>query len=377
MNRSELQKVRRVVVKVGSGVVSHPSGGLRDDVIESLAEDIAQLIQDGRQVVLVSSGAVAEGKVILGFHRLKNGISIPQQQACAAVGQARLIWSYERCFDQFGQKVGQVLLTRDDLENRRRYLNARNTLFTLLSMGVLPIVNENDTVMVEEIKFGDNDNLSALVTLMVEADLLVVLSTVEGLYTCDPTTGSGEFIDEVDCVDHCLFEQCDMSGISPLGRGGMRSKVEAIQKVVDSGIPAVIAKGGEEGVLSEILQGETIGTFFRPRDVRLGGKKRWIAYTLQPAGRIVIDDGAVRALAESGKSLLPSGIVAVEGEFEMGDAVSCVDKDGREIARGLTNYNSNEIRKIKGCHSGEIKRILGYTHSQEVIHRDNLVLMVH
>ncbi len=377
MNRDELHEARRVVVKVGSGVISHPAGGLREEVIQAIAGDIAEVIQGGRQVVLISSGAVAEGKVVLGFHRLKNGVSIPQQQACAAVGQARLIWSYERCFDEFGQKVGQVLLTRDDLENRRRYLNARNTLFTLLAMNVLPIVNENDTVMVEEIKFGDNDTLSALVTLMVEADLLVVLSTVEGLYTCDPATGRGEFIGEVDSVDHCLFEQCDMSGISALGKGGMRSKVEAIQKVVDSGIPAVIAKGGEDGTISRILQGEPIGTFFVPRQVRLGGKKRWIAYTLQPSGRLVLDDGAVRALVQGGKSLLPSGIVEVVGEFEMGDAVSCVDEDGAEVARGLTNYTSDEVRRIKGHHSGEIREILGYTHSQEVIHRDNLVLMVH
>ncbi len=377
MNRSELHKVRRVVVKVGSGVISHPSGGLRDEVVRTLARDIAGVIQDGKEVILISSGAVAEGKAVLGFSRLKNGISIPQQQACAAVGQARLIWYYERCFEDFGQKVGQVLLTRDDLENRRRYLNARNTLFTLLSLGVLPVVNENDTVMVEEIKFGDNDNLSALVTLMVEADLLVVLSTVEGLFTCDPTTGAGEFIDEVESVDHCLFEQCDMSGVSALGRGGMRSKVEAIQKVVDSGIPAVIAKGGEEETLSRILAGERLGTFFRPRQVRLGGKKRWIAYTLQPAGRLVIDRGAVRALVDSGKSLLPSGILEVVGDFEMGDAVVCVDENGAEIARGLTNYTSDEVRRIKGHHSGEIREILGYTHSQEVIHRDNLVLMVH
>jgi len=323
------------------------------------------------------NGAEVAIKVVLGFHRIKNGISIPQQQACASVGQARLIWSYEKCFDEFGQKVGQVLLTRDDLENRRRYLNARNTLFTLLTMGVLPIVNENDTVMVEEIKFGDNDTLSALVTLMVEADLMVAFSTVEGLYTNDPTTGKGEFIDEVESVDQCLFEQCDMRGISALGRGGMRSKVEAIQKVVDSGIPAVIAKGGEEGSLQRILAGETIGTFFRPRKVRLGGKKRWIAYTLQPAGRLVIDDGAVTALTQGGKSLLPSGVVQVEGEFEMGDAVSCVNNEGDEIARGLTNYTSEEVKRIKGHHSGRIKEILGYTHSQEVIHRDNLVLMVH
>jgi len=377
MNRDELHKSRRIVVKVGSGVISHPSGGLRDEVIHSIAQDIAYCIQDSREVVLISSGAVAEGKAVLGFSRLKNGISIPQQQACAAVGQARLIWSYERCFDEFGQKVGQVLLTRDDLENRRRYLNARNTLFTLLSLNVLPIVNENDTVMVEEIKFGDNDNLSALVTLMVEADLLVVLSTVEGLYTCDPSTGDGEFIQEVDCVDQCLFEQCDMSGISALGRGGMRSKVEAIQKVVDSGIPAVIAKGDQEGILLRILEGEPIGTFFKPREVRLGGKKRWIAYTLQPVGKLVIDQGAAKALVESGKSLLPSGILEVVGTFEMGDAVSCVSEDGTEIARGLTNYTSEEVNRIKGLHSGKIKEVLGYTHSQEVIHRDNLVLMVH
>jgi len=359
-------------VKVGSGVIAHPHGGLREEVISQLTTDLAGLQSQGKEVVLVSSGAVAAGMGILGLK--EKPTSIPLKQACAAVGQAHLIWAYERHFEKCGQRVAQILLTRDDLEHRRRYLNARNTLFTILKMGVIPIINENDTVMVEEIKFGDNDNLSALVAMMGEADLLVILSTVNGLYTCNPSKGGAQLISEVRSINGEL-EHCQMTGTSPMGTGGMVSKIEAIKKVVASGIPAVIARGDEPKVLWRVLEGKEVGTFFLPREERLVGRKRWIGYTLQPVGALVIDDGAVRALVEGGKSLLPRGVLEVRGTFEMGDPVSCVTRENKEVARGLVNYSSHEIEQIKGLHSSEIERVLGYHHSPEVIHRDNLVVL--
>ncbi|RLD94969.1 MAG: glutamate 5-kinase [Aquificota bacterium] len=372
MREQYLEGCRRLVVKVGSGVIAHPQGGLREEVVSGLALDLADLRNQGMEVILVSSGAVAAGIGVLGLQGRPK--SIPAKQACAAVGQAHLIWAYERHFERWGQKVAQVLLTRDDLEHRRRYLNARNALFTILKMGVIPIINENDTVMVEEIKFGDNDNLSALVAMMAEADLLVILSTVEGLYTCDPSRGGASLLREVRSINGELGK-CDVSGLSSVGTGGMASKVEAIKKVVASGIPAVIARGDEPRVLCRILEGEEVGTFFLPREERLVGRKMWIGYTLQPVGSLVIDDGAVEALVRRGKSLLPRGVLEVRGAFEMGDPVSCLDKDGREVARGLVNYSSPEIERIKGVHSSKIQEVLGYHHSDEVIHRDNLVVL--
>jgi len=367
-----LRGCRRLVVKVGSGVIAHPQGGLREEVVSSLAQDLADLRNQGMEVILVSSGAVAAGMGVLGLRERPR--SIPVKQACAAVGQARLMWAYERHFERWGQRVAQVLLTRDDLEHRRRYLNARNTLFTILKMGVIPVINENDTVMVEEIKFGDNDNLSSLVAMLAEAHLLVILSTVEGLYTCDPSRGEATLLKEVRSINGEL-EKCDVRGLSSVGTGGMASKVEAIKKAVASGIPALIARGDEPRVLARIVGGEDVGTFFLPREERLVGRKRWIGYTLHPLGTLVIDNGAVEALVKRGKSLLPRGVLEVRGTFDMGDPVSCVDGEGREVARGLVNYSSAEIEKIKGVHSSKIQEVLGYHHSDEVIHRDNLVVL--
>ncbi len=372
MRRDCLARCRRMVVKVGSGVVAYPNGGLREEVVSQLAMDLADLQSQGKEVILVSSGAVAAGMGVLGFR--EKPISIPVKQACAAVGQAHLIWAYERYFEKWGQRVAQVLLTRDDLEHRRRYLNARNALFSILKMGVIPIINENDTVMVEEIKFGDNDNLSALVAMLGEADLLVILSTVDGLYTCYPAEDGAHLLLEVHSINGEL-ERCQMAGVSPMGTGGMVSKVEAVKKVVASGIPAVIARGDEPKVLWRILGGEEVGTFFLPRRERLVGRKRWIGYTLQPVGSLVIDDGAVGALVKDGRSLLPRGVLEVSGTFGMGDPVSCVSREGREVARGLVNYSSHEIERIKGLHSSKIEEVLGYHHSPEVIHRDNLVVL--
>ncbi len=373
MRREDLHKCRRIVVKVGSGVIAHPHGGLKEKVISNLALELAELQAQGKEVILVSSGAVAAGMGILGFRDRPS--SIPVKQACAAVGQAHLIWTYERHFERWGQRVAQVLLTRDDLEDRRRYLNARNTLFSILRLGVIPLINENDTVMVEEIKFGDNDNLSALVAMMGEADLLVILSTVEGLYTSDPNrSGNAFLLSEVSTFSDEL-ERCQIEGVSPIGTGGMLSKIKAIKKAVASGIPAIIAQGDNQRVLRKILKGEKVGTFFPPRGERLEGRKRWIGYTLHPMGVVVIDNGAARALTKEGRSLLPKGVLRVEGAFEMGDPVSCITQDGKEIARGLVNYSSQEIERIKGLHSSEIEGALGYHHSPEVIHRDNLVVL--
>lgn len=372
MKRRFLQDCKRVVLKVGSGVIAHLHGGLKEEVIASLSMDLAELRGQGLDVILVSSGAIAAGLGILGFEGKLT--SIPAKQACAAVGQAHLMWSYERHFERWGQKVAQVLLTRDDLEHRRRYLNARNTLFTLLKMGVIPIVNENDTVVVEEIKFGDNDNLSALVALMLESDLLVMLSPVKGLYTGPPEGEGVSLISEVRNIDNEL-QGCRLEGVSELGTGGMGSKLEAIRKVVASGLPAVIARGDEPKVLRRLLKGEDVGTFFYPRGERLGGRKRWIGYALHPVGRIVIDDGAAKAIIEGGRSLLPKGVLEVMGGFGMGDPVSCVTKEGVEVARGLVNYSSEEVNKIRGLHSSHIEEVLGYHHSDEVVHRDNLVVL--
>jgi len=371
LRKKLLQGSKRIVIKVGSSVIAHFDGGLKEDVISFLSCDLVGLKNQGIDVILVSSGAIAAGLSTLGLKKAK---SIPLKQACAAVGQAYLMWTYEKHFEKWGQKVAQVLLTRDDLEHRRRYLNARNTIFALLKMGVIPVINENDTVVVEEIKFGDNDNLSALVALMLEADLLVMLSPVEGLYTRPPGGKSASFISEVENIEKEL-KRCEFEGVSELGTGGMHSKLEAIKKVVASGIPAVIAKGYELGLLQRLIEGEEIGTFFYPKQERLGGRKRWIGYALHPVGKIIIDDGAALAITKRGKSLLPKGVLDVIGNFGMGDPVECVTLGGIEIARGLVNYSSDEIKKIKGLHSSRIEEVLGYHHSDEVIHRDNLVVV--
>ncbi len=364
--------IRRLLVKVGSGVIAEPEGGLNEKKIREIVEEIAYLKRSGVNVILVSSGAIACGMSILGIR--KRPSEIPKRQALAAVGQAHLIRTYEKFFNNHGIKVGQVLLTRDDVEHRRRYLNAKNAITELLKMGIVPIINENDTVMVEEIKFGDNDKLSALVSIMMEVDLLVMLSTVDGLYTSDPSKDSkAELIEVVDAMDLQRPDFCTLKGCSYLGSGGMESKVMAISQVVASGIPAVIAKGRPD-VLKDILKGEAVGTFFIPSEKRIMGKKRWIAFATHPSGKIIIDEGAYVAICKRGKSLLPSGVIDVEGKFDVGDVVSCVTVDGKEVARGLVNYPSHDLERIKGLKSSDIEGVLGYKHSDEVIHRDNMVI---
>ena len=364
--------LKRVLVKVGSGVIAELEGGLREDKVQDVVEDVIFLRERGIDVILVSSGAVACGMSILGIKRRPT--EIPKKQALAAVGQAHLIRTYEKYFNRAGLNVGQVLLTKDDVENRKRYLNAKNAISELLKMGIVPIVNENDTVMVEEIKFGDNDRLSALVAIMMDVDFVFILSTVDGLYTADPTKDTGaKLISVVDCSREDPFAICSVGGSSFFGTGGMASKLVAVSQLASSGIPSIVAKGSK-GIIRRILEGEEVGTLFLPVDKRVVGKKRWLAFATHPAGKLIIDDGAYVAITKRGKSLLPSGILDVEGRFDSGDVVSCVTVDGREVARGLTNYSSEELVRIKGHKTFEIEEILGYKTSDEVIHRDNLVV---
>jgi len=347
--------------------------GLDLVAFSKLAKEISQLHTGSRRITLVSSGAIAAGLEKLEYDRKPD--SIPHIQAAAAVGQTHLMKIYQDCFSNYHKKVAQILLTHDDLGNRRRYLNARNTLLTLLDLGFIPIVNENDTVAVEEIKFGDNDNLSALVTSLVGADLLIILSDIEGLYDHDPKRGEkARLIHVVENVDRDI-ESCATETKNPFCVGGMASKIEAARKAARFGVSTVVANGKAEGILTRILEGEVVGTFFSPLADRLSSRKQWIAYGLKPAGRIVVDDGAKKAIVSNGKSLLPTGVNAVQGAFERGDAVCCFDSRGFEFARGLVNYNCNELESIQGRKSQEIEGIIGYKYTDEIIHRDDLVIL--
>ncbi len=371
--RRALSRARRIVVKVGSGLVTAPDQGPVVSNIARLAADLAGLVEDRREVALVSSGAIVTGMARLGLTARPR--SIPEKQAAAAVGQSALMWHYEQAFKRHGILVGQVLLTGQDISDRARYLNARNTLLALLGFGVLPIVNENDTVAVDEIKVGDNDNLAALVAHLIDADLLILLTDVDGLYTGDPrrdpTARRLETVEAVtEDIQRLAFDEAGRVSV-----GGMSTKLEAAQKAGASGIPMIIASGREEGTLARVLRGETAGTFFRPRDDRLAARKRWIAFAVPPQGRLVVDAGAKKALTERGKSLLPSGLRDVEGDFGAGAVVALSEFDGGEFARGLANYDAMELRKIRGVKTGEIERVLGYKGCDEVIHRDNLVLL--
>jgi len=371
--RRALPKVKRLVVKVGSGLISSSSAGLLPDRIAALADEMALLVKDGKEVVLVSSGAIASGMARLGLTRRPR--SIPEKQAAAAVGQSALMWHYEQAFARFGIRVAQVLLTQEDISERRRYLNARNTLLVLLGFHVLPIVNENDTVAVEEIKVGDNDNLAALVAHLIDADLLVLLTDVDGLYTGDPRRDPGaRRLETVEAVTEEI-QRLVWDAEGRVSVGGMSTKLEAAQKVTSSGIPMVIASGRESGMLPRVLRGEPVGTYFAPRGDRLAARKRWIAFAAPPQGRLTVDAGARNALTERGKSLLPSGVVDVEGEFHAGEVVSLSEPDGKEFARGLTNYDAVELRKIQGAKTSALEELLGYKSFDEVIHRDNLVLL--
>jgi glutamate 5-kinase len=368
-----ISRVRRVVVKVGSGVLTKDLD-LNTEIINRLAGEICWLIQTkGVEVLLVSSGAIASGLKKVGLS--SQPADIPKKQATAAVGQSRLIMEYEKAFERCGQKVAQILLTMDDLSNRRRYLNARNTLYTLLGWDIVPIINENDTVVVKEIKFGDNDTLSAMITHLMDADLLINLTDIDGLHDKDPRVNpDATLFPLVRTIDRTLEKAaCKIPGA--VGTGGMYSKVQAAKKVTLSGIPMIIANGLVPDVLKRIFEAQEIGTLFLPRKERMTSRKCWIAFTLKPKGVITVDQGARRAIVKQGKSLLPAGIVDVQGTFGIGAPVQCVDSNKKPIATGLVNYTSADIRKMMGLKTGQIEKQLGYKYYDEVIHRDNLVLI--
>src|SRR6267378_382821 len=371
--RRQLGRVRRLVVKVGTSLIAEPGTGPDPDRIAALAAEIAGA-RDGREVVLVSSGAIVTGMARLALPARPR--SIPEKQAAAAVGQSALMWHYEAAFKRHGIPVGQVLLTAQDIGDRARYLNARNTLLALLRFGVLPIVNENDTVAVEEIKVGDNDNLSALVASLIEADLLVLLTDVDGLYTDDPAVNrEARKLETVDAVtDEITRLARDRE--DPISVGGMATKLQAARKAAAAGVPMIIASGREPGVLRRVLDGESVGTYFAPKADRLGARKRWIAFAVPPQGRLTVDAGALTALTQRGKSLLPSGIVEIEGDFDSGEVVALLGgAGGKEFARGVVNFDATELRKIRGAKTQEIEHRLGYKSFDEVIHRDNLVIL--
>lgn len=369
--KAHLANVRRVLVKVGSAVLTGEDG-LDLNIIEQLVGDIAALRERGCQVVLVSSGAIASGKHRMGIEgKLK---SIPQKQAAAAVGQGRLMRVYSNAFGKHGLFVGQVLLTMSDITDRKRFLNIRNTLFTLMDWGVITIINENDTVAVDEIKFGDNDHLAAMVANIVEAHLVINLTSTEGLYDRNPTDSRKAKLIPLVTEITPEIEAAATEEATPVGMGGMKSKVQAAKKVIASGIPYIIAPGRRVGVLQEIMDGKETGTLFLPLAEHLNSRKYWIAFTLRSRGRVLIDDGAKEALIQDGKSLLPSGVTQVEGDFALGDPVTCADAAGNAIAKGLVNYSADEIRKIMGLKSSRIEQVLGYKDYDEVIHRDNLAV---
>lgn len=368
-----LRDSRRLVVKVGSTLVTNAGAGLDRESIAHWAAQIAALRGLGKEVLMVSSGAIAEGMQRLGWRKRPH--MMHDLQAAAAVGQMGLVQVYESCFREHGMRTAQVLLTHSDLADRKRYLNARSTLRTLLGLGVIPVINENDTVVTDEIRFGDNDTLAALVTNLIEADCLVILTDQPGLHTADPRRDPGAtLVREARAGDPALESQAGGAG-SLIGRGGMLTKVLAAKRAARSGAHTVIASGREPDVLVRLAAGESLGTFLMADTAPLAARKQWLADHVQVSGRLHLDAGAVRALVQDRKSLLPIGVKSVDGEFERGAVVGCYAPDGREIARGLVNYGSTESRRILGRPSSEIEAVLGYVDEPELIHRDNLVLI--
>lgn len=371
--KSAVREAGRLVVKIGSSLVTNGGQGLDHGALATWAEQIAALTKAAKQVVLVSSGAVAEGMQRLGWARRPHALH--ELQAAAAVGQMGLVEAYESCFRKYNLRTAQILLTHEDLSNRKRYLNARTTLRTLLDLGVIPVINENDTVATEEIRFGDNDTLGALVTNLIEADVLVILTDQSGLYTADPRrTAGAELVSDARAGDPELERMAGGVG-SEFSRGGMLTKVQAARRAARSGAATVIASGREPNILVRLAAGEKIGTQLLPETLTITARKQWLADHLQVRGRLHLDLGAVRALKVEGKSLLPIGVRDVSGDFERGEVVSCLDPEGTEIARGLVNYSAPETRKILKTPSQEIEARLGYVDEPELIHRDNLVLL--
>lgn len=370
--RTRLPAAHRVVVKVGTSTLTDGAGGFNVSHMDQLASELARAADEGREVVLVTSGAIGAGMGRLGLKARPR--TIPEKQGVAAIGQGLLMHMYQTLFERYGRVVAQLLLTRDDLTHRQRHLNSRNTFFSLWRMGAIPIVNENDTVAVDEIKFGNNDTLAALVAALVAADLLIVLSDVDGVYRRDPRVDpEAPLLSVVTRVDEALEEAAGGPG-SDFGTGGMATKLQAAKIATAAGIATVVANGSRPGIIRSILRGDDVGTLFVPREEKMGGWKRWIAFYQSPRGRLHVDEGAVRALVDHGKSLLPIGIREIEGDFDEGDVVVVVDPRGSEVARGVVNYPRGDVAKIMGCSSKEIEERLGYKYYDEVIHRDNLVL---
>jgi len=370
--RPEAERARRIVVKVGSSTLTD-DGELRDDAFGDITRQVACLRDAGREVVLVSSGAIAIGSRDLGWSVPRE--SIPEKQAAAAVGQIGLTELYKKHFGSAGYKVGQILVTRSGLEDRERFLNARHTLLTLLRTGVIPIVNENDTVATEEIRFGDNDNLSATVVNLVGADLLIILTDVDGLYSEPPRAGrpTPPLFGVIDAVTPEI-ERAAQGSSNAFGRGGMTTKLEAARVAARCGAMTVLCNGQTEDSIVRAAMGEEMGTLFRA-GVRIRSRKHWLAFTTQTRGELTLDAGAVDAVEGRGTSLLPAGIAGVEGTFGIGDTILCRAPDGRPVARGLTAYSSEDIRRIAGLGTSQIQQVLGYSNGDEVVHRDNLVLL--
>lgn len=372
--REALKKAKRIVVKVGTSTITYANGKRNFSQIDRLARELSDLQNQGKEMILVSSGAVAVGVDRLGLPAKPS--TIPGKQACAAVGQGVLMHTYEKLFADYGQIVAQVLITRTEAIDRHRYTNCRNTFMTLLQQGVIPIVNENDVVALDELKIGDNDNMSALVAGIVDADLVIILSDIDGLYTANPVTHPEATL--VHTVQEITPEvEASAGGVgSSRGTGGMATKIQAAKAATNSGIQLVIASGTEKNAIPRILQGEEIGTLFVSRENRLQFRKRWLAFGAKIQGSIVVDDGCAKAIRKAGGcSILPAGIYQVVGDFQSGSTVSVIDKEGHELARGLVHYTAAELEKIKGCKSGDIEGILGHKNFDEVIHRDDLVIL--
>ena len=369
--RTCLKEVQRIVVKVGSSTISE-GAHLNEAALDGLVHDLALVKQDGMEVILVTSGAIAAGWPQLGLKQRPN--TLPHLQAAAAVGQIRLMAAYKDRFSNYGQRAASMLLTRDDFSNRERYTRMNDTMRALLHFGVIPIINENDTVAVDEIKVGDNDTLSAYVTNLAQAQLLIILSDQAGFYTADPRHDpNSALIHTVPTISDEIWQAAGTAGTTS-GTGGMVTKLRAAEIVTSSGEMMVMAHGREPLVVTRLLKGELLGTLFLPQ-ARISGRKRWIAYSRPPKGRLIVDSGARDALVQGGKSLLPAGIRSVEGNFDYSDTVSCLTENGLEFARGLVNYNAVDTAKLAGKHTKDIESILGYRDYDEIIHRDNLVLL--
>ncbi len=374
MRKELFKKVRRVVVKIGSSIITDEKYVIDDHFLMGLATQIKGLVsKKGVEIVIVSSGAVAAGMMVLKIKEKPKKLT--EKQALAACGQGYLIHKYSEIFLDKGLYVAQILLTSDDISDRKRYLNAKNTFEVLLEKKIIPVVNENDTIATSEIKLGDNDNLSAEVASLIEADLLIILSDVDGFYDKDPTLyKDAKVIDTVDSPEKYLKKATSKSG-SKVGTGGILTKLQAARKATLVGIPVVLAKGKKENIIVDIIKGSNVGTLFLPKTEKISHKKYFLAFNIKPKGKVYVDDGAKDAIVKRGKSLLPSGVYKVSGNFKIGDVVEIITKDGIAIARGLTNYSLIEVDKIRGKKSSDIEKILGYRYDDEIIHRNNMVIL--